>query len=263
MNSAAVVVANDLFGSLKRMPVAFHLAMNDIRGKYRRTVLGPLWIVIGQLATVAGFVLVFSGLFNRNPYDYALYLSAGFPVWMLISSFLTDMPGVFIQSKGFMESFELPWLSQVWRRSIGYLLVFGHQIATLFVVMAVLRVAPSWEMLWTIPALGLVLVSGAGLGIALGVLGARYRDLQPAMGVVASFLFFFSPIMWHADQLHANHWVYLFNPIYYIVTLLRDPLLGHAPDPSIWIGAGLAAIASLAIGLIAFLLSRRRLYHWL
>src|SRR5262249_38719627 len=186
---------------------------------------------------------------------------AGFPVWMLISSFLTDMPAVFIQSKGFMESFELPWLSQVWRRTIGYVLVFFHQIATLFIVMAVLEVAfpgghgecttrdaaefavtPTWAMLWALPALALVMVTGAGLGVALGVLGARYRDLQPAMGVASSFLFFFSPIMWHADQLHANHWVYLFNPIYYIVTLLRDPLLGHAPDVWIWIGAGIAAV---------------------
>ena len=69
--------------------------------------------------------------------------------------------------------------------------------------------------------------------------------------------------MWHADQLRANEWVYQYNPIYYVVTLLREPLLGHAPDAKIWLGALLAAFGSIIVGLIAFLASRRRLYHWL
>ena len=144
--TAAAVAWADLSGSVLRLPLAMRLALDDIHGKYRRTVLGPLWIAIGQAATIAGFVLVFSGLFQVAPENYALYLAAGFPVWALISSFLSDMPASFINAKAFLETFDLPWLTYIWRRSIGYALVFVHQLVTLFLVMMFLGVWPSWNM---------------------------------------------------------------------------------------------------------------------
>lgn len=263
MGTAAAVAFRDLFGSIQRLPLAFSLAASDINGKYRRTVLGPLWIVLGQAATIVGFIVVFSGLFGLDPRSYALYLAAGFPVWALISSYLTDMPNTFISAKGFIESFELPWLLHIWRRSIGYVLVFAHHLVTLFVVMVILGAPPRWEMLYVIPGTIIVMIAGSGLGTFLGVVGARYRDLQHAMGIAAGFLFLFSPVMWRAEQLRMNEWVVHFNPFYYMITLLRDPLLGRAPSPEIWIGTGVAAAGLMLLGFLAFYMSRKRLYHWL
>lgn len=263
MGTATSVAFADLTGSIYRLPLAFRLAMSDINGKYRRTVLGPLWIVLGQAATIAGFVLVFSGLFNMDPKVYTLYLAAGIPVWTLISSYLTEMPGTFIQTRGFIESFELPWTTQIWRKSISYIIVFLHQIVSLVVVMIVLGQPFRPEMLYVIPALLVVLVAGTGAGIMLAVFGARYRDLQPAMGVLAGFLFFLSPVMWRADQLDVNRWVVHYNPFYYIVSLVREPLLGRMPSPDVWIVGVSCALALMALGFLSFAMSRRRLYYWM
>lgn len=269
MGTAAVAI-RDLRGSLASLPLAAALALDDILGKYRRTVLGPLWIVIGQAVTVAGFVVVFSGLLGMDPRGYALYLAAGIPVWMLLSQFLVDMPNTFIAARGVIESFELPWLTHIWRRSIGYVLLFGHHLITLFAMMAIFAAVglpgavPSFNMLLAIPALLVVLIAGTGAGTLLAVLGARYRDLQPAMQVSAGFLFLFTPVMWRHDRLGPDlAWVYEYNPLYYYVTLVRDPLLGRVSDLSIWVGASAGAAALFAIGFLAFLLGRHRLYHWL
>lgn len=260
---AGAVAINDLVGSVRGLPLAFVLAMDDIQGRYRRTVLGPLWIVLGQAATIGGFVLVFSGLWGIQPAIYALYLAAGFPVWMLISQYLADMPLAFIFGKPYIESYELPWLLQVWRRSIGYILLFGHQILPLFVVMVVLGVMPSPNMLYVIPALAILMVAGTGLGMLLALFGARYRDLQPAMGVSTGFLFLFTPVMWRAEQLHTNHWAVQFNPLYYFVELVRNPLLGVAPTNADWIWTSVSAVVIFALGFLAYVGARRRLYHWL
>lgn len=261
--STAVVAFQDLGGSIQKLPLALQLALDDIHGKYRRTILGPLWITFGQAATIGGFVVVFSGLFNIKPEQYLLYLAAGFPVWALISLYLTDMPNAFIAARGIVESFETPWLTQIWRRAIGNLLIFLHQLVTLFAAMAYLKVTPSANMLLIFPALGVVLLGGMGIGMTLAVLGARYRDLQPAMQIAASFLFFFTPVMWRPEQLQINQWVLQYNPFAYLVRLARDPLLGQAPPADIWIGATATAAALFVIGFWTFLLSRRRLYHWL
>ncbi len=259
----ASVALGDLIGSVRRLPLAMTLALDDIHGKYRRTVLGPLWIVLGQVATIAGFVVVFSVLFNQDPGTYALYLAAGFPIWTLISYFLSDMPTTFIGAKGMIESYELPWLIHVWRRAFGYVLTFLHQIVPFFLVMAFLGVVPRPEMLYVIPALVVLILAGVGLGILLAIFGARYRDLQPAMAMAATFLFFFSPVMWRAEQLHINQWVVELNPLYYFIKLVRDPLLGVAPSADTWTGATAGALGVFLLGFVGFWLCRRRVYHWL
>lgn len=262
MGSTAVAF-RDLGGSLYKLPLAARLALDDIGGKYRRTILGPLWIAIGQAATIAGFVVVFSGLFGNDPATYALYLAAGIPVWALISSYLNDMPTTFINARGVIESYELPWLTHVWRRSLSYVMVFFHHLITLAAVMVALRIQPSINMLYAIPALAIIMVAGGGVGMFFATLGARYRDLQPAMQVASGFLFLFTPVMWRAEQLQINHWAYQYNPFYYLITLVREPLLGRMPAQELWIGAGIGAAALFIIGFLTFLLSRRRLYHWL
>lgn len=263
MGTAARSAFGDVASSFYRIPLALRLALDDIQGRYRRTVLGPLWITLGQAATISGFLTVHAHLFGIEPAEYALYLSAGFPVWVFISHFMTDMPLAFINARGMIESFGLPWTLQIWRRTIGYALIFCHHIAILVVVMITLRTAPTPTMFLAIPALAIVAAAGAGLGLTLAILGARYRDLQPAMAVAMALLFIFSPVMWKAEQLQVNEWVLRFNPFYYYLSLVRDPLLGHAPSVVAWISTGLGAAALLAIGYITLLLSRRRLFHWL
>lgn len=266
----------DLTGSIRRLPLAAWLALDDIHGKYRRTVLGPLWIVIGQGAMILGFAIVFSGLFRMDPATYLLYLAAGFPVWTLISQFLIEMPVAFIGAKGIIESYELPWITHIWRRSFAYLLTFFHHVLILFVailVMSVLfwqggianppNIADYANMAYAIPGLLLVLIAGTGTGLLIAVIGARYRDLQPAMQVASSFLMLLSPVVWRADHLELNTWIVELNPVYYFLRVVRDPLLGLMPPQQVWIVASVLAVCLFVLGFVAFMFSRRRLYHWL
>lgn len=266
--ATAAVAFRDLAGSVVRLPLALRLALDDIHGRYRRTVLGPFWITLAQAVTVAGFVFVYSELFHQEPRAYALYLAAGIPIWMLIANYLSDMPNAFISARGFIESFGLPWLVHIWRRSIGYALTFLHHLVTFFVVM-VWFLAEGWPvpnpeiMLLAVPALFVLTIAGTGVGIMLAVFGARYRDLQPAAQMSAGFLFMFSPVMWRPEQIQAKEWVYQYNPLYYFIKLLREPLLGRMPSPGLWLGCSAGAMALFALGFLVYYLSRRRLYHWI
>lgn len=263
MAMAASVAFRDLAGSIHRLPLALLLALRDIHGRYRRTVLGPLWITLGQAAMIAGFAIVFSGLFGMDPSTYLLYLAAGFPIWTFISQYLVDMPSAFVAAKGLIEAYELPWLTHIWRKSLGYLLVFAHHIVILFVAMAALGVMPSMTMLYAIPGLIIVTFAGTGVGMFLAVVGARYRDLQHAMATFSGVLMLLSPVVWRAEQLEVNSWIVQFNPLHYYLKVLRDPLLGVMPSNELLIGTSLGALALFVLGFVTFMLSRKRLYHWL
>lgn len=259
----AGIAFGDLSRSIRRLPLALTLALDDIAGKYRRTALGPLWLVIGQAATIGGMLVVFGSLFGMDPRVYVVYLAAGLPTWVLVSSFLTDMPSTFIAARGLMESYDVPWLLHVWRRAVGYVLTFFHQILTLIVLMIALQIPFTLNMLYVFPALLVILVAGAGFGLLVAVVNARYRDLEPTLGVLASFLFLLSPVMWRVEQLNLNQWIVHWNPLHYYITIVRDPLLGRVPPQEYWLGTSCAAVAIFFIGFGVFMMSRRRIYHWL
>lgn len=263
MASVSAVAVSDLLGSISRLPLALSLAVDDVHGRYRRTILGPLWIVLGQAAMIAGFAIVFSGLFRMDPETYLLYLAAGFPIWTMLSQFLVDMPNAFIAAKGVIESYELPWLTHIWRRSFGYVLLFMHHLVIFFAALVILKAPASLTMLLVIPALVVTTVAGSGIGLMLAALNARYRDLQPAMSMIAGVLMLLSPVIWRADQLHVNTWIVKFNPLHYYISLLRDPLMNIPPSADLWLGTILGAVVLFALGFLTFLLSRKRLYHWL
>jgi ABC-type polysaccharide/polyol phosphate export permease len=148
------------------------------------------------------------------------------------------------------------------------MLVFFHHIVTLLAAMAILNgmgkpVLPTVNMLYVFPALGILLVAGFGFGLFVAVLGARFRDLQHALGMSAGFLMIFTPILWRTDQLQTNEWVYQYNPLYYFIRLVRDPLLQLQPPPEVWIGAGIGAAVLFVLGFVTFWFGRRNLYHWM
>ena len=52
----------DISGGLSSWRLALHWAWMDTKLKYRRSVIGPLWITISVGATILGMGVVFSAL---------------------------------------------------------------------------------------------------------------------------------------------------------------------------------------------------------
>lgn len=258
-----VVSLKDFGGMILRFPLVVRLASDDVHGRYRRTALGPLWIVLAQAGMILGLTLVFGGLLGQDPREFVLFVACGVPIWALISSYLADMPGVFIQSRGWVEAYQLPWTIQIMRRSVGYFLTFAHQMVTFVLVMLVQQIAPTSAMLWAAPGLALVFIAGTSLGVIMAIAGARFRDLQPAMTVISGFLFIMTPVFWQRSGLAANTFVVDYNPFYYFLEIVRGPLLGQSVPVAHWIGAGVGAATLLILAIVVFAASRKRLYHWM
>ena len=53
------------------------LVKRDFTKKYKRTVLGMLWSILGPLMTLGVMALVFTQFFGRNMEHYIIYLFCG------------------------------------------------------------------------------------------------------------------------------------------------------------------------------------------
>ena len=75
----------DLWEGLKKWKIWMALAWQDIKLRYRRSVIGPLWITLSMAITVYSMGFLYSRLFHMDLDSYFPYLVSGMLAWGVIS----------------------------------------------------------------------------------------------------------------------------------------------------------------------------------
>lgn len=241
------------------------LAWTDTSLRYRRTVLGPWWVTLSTGVFIGSVGLVWGGIFGTEMSSYMPFFAVGYVLWSLVSASLLEGCNVFIQSIGLIKSTTTPLLVHVFRMLGRQFIVFAHNILIIALLWAIFRWPLGWQTLLAIPGLAVVVAALFGAVLMLGVLCTRFRDVQQIIGAVLQLLFLLTPIMWKPDLLAGKRAAVLmdFNPLYFLIEIVRVPLLGHAPSLTICMGALLSAGMSLLLGLAIYGRFRHRIAYWL
>src|SRR5690242_11037894 len=72
---------NDLVNGLKKWNIWLMLAYQDVKLRYRRSVLGPFWITISMAITVYSMGFLYGHLFHSKLQTYFPFLVAGMLGW--------------------------------------------------------------------------------------------------------------------------------------------------------------------------------------
>jgi ABC-type polysaccharide/polyol phosphate export permease len=241
------------------------LAWADTKFRYRRTTLGPSWITLSLAATIFSVGILYGTILGGDLSQYLPYFAVGMIVWNYLSSSITEGCLVFIQASSLITSIPVPLVLNVYRMLAGALIVLAHNAVLIVFLWLIFRWPIGWVTLLAIP--GLVLASLALLGIILtcAIVCTRFRDLHQIVSNVLQLLFFLTPIIWLPSSLRGDQlrfFIHL-NPFYYLIEVVRGPLLGVAPDIIIWVVVGSIALAMLAMGTVFYMRFRHRVAFWL
>ena len=110
---------------------------------------------------------------------------------------------------------------------------------------------------------GLVSINGVSLGMLLGTLCARFRDIPPIVTTVMQMMFLLTPILWRPHQMEGREFLYLFNPFFYLVEIIREPLQGVSPSLFTWGVAVALTAVGFVVSLLFFSRFRNRIVYWL
>ena len=239
------------------------LAWQDIRRRYRRSVLGPLWLTISMGVLVAALGTLYGTLLKADISEYVPHLALGFIFWSLISSLVGESCSAFISAEDIIKETDLPLSIHVYRVVWRNLLILGHNGAIFVVVALVFSIWPGATGLLSIPGVVLLGMNGIWVGFALGIICARFRDVPPIVASVMRIAFFLTPIIWMPKQLTGKAAFVDVNPFFHFLELVRAPLLGQAPGLVSWI-----VVSSITAGgwLVTFMLLhryRRRIAYWI
>jgi ABC-2 type transport system permease protein/lipopolysaccharide transport system permease protein len=75
-------------------------------------------------------------------------------------------------------------------------------------------------------------------------------------------MFLLTPILWRPDQVPGREFLIIFNPFYYSIELIRQPLLGASPSAFVWSVALLITTPGFALAIPFYSRFRDRIAYW-
>lgn len=252
----------DLADGIRTFPIWSTLAWQDIRQRYRRSVLGPFWITLTMIVTIAGMGPLYAALFRVDAHEFIPYLALGIISWGLISMLILEGCATFIGADSLIRSVRLPLTMHAFRMISRNVLIFGHNCMAYVPFMIYLGISPSWTWFLLIPGLLLVILAAVPISIILGLFCARFRDMQPIIASVVQLAFFLTPIFWKPEALGNRVYFAKYNPLFMFVDVLRGPIIGYVPGVNVYIGVGIIIVVLYAVAVPLFIRFRQRISFW-
>lgn len=262
MPSQGALAAADITEGARLWYIWGLLGWQDIRQRYRRSRIGPFWLTISMGVLIGSMGALYAGLFGMRVSEYLPYLALGFITWGLVSGLITEGCSAFITSDAIIKQVRLPFSVYAYRVVCRNVIIFGHNIAIFFVVAIAFSIWPSWSWLLALIGLGLLCLNGAWVGLLLGLVSARFRDLPQIMASIVQVTFFLTPIIWKPTTLHGHAWLIDLNPFYHFVALVRMPLLGGVPGVVSWLTVLGITLLGWAVTFGMYRSYRRRIAYW-
>lgn len=239
------------------------LVNRDLQMKYRRSKLGVAWSILTPLGLVLIIGGVYSIIFGTDPKEFIPMLFAGLNPWLFVSGTADSGTMSFVVVEGSLKQTTVSIQVYPLRMVLTNLINLLYSILAFFAVYLFLqpdRFGP--QMLMCIPGLALMFLFVLGWANLTSVITLYLRDYQPMQSLIFQGLFYATPIIFPKETLAQKGFsiLYEINPFYYILEVVRAPMLGKAPlDLQTYLVAGALAIAMFLVGTYVLMKKRKQI----
>ena len=234
--------------------LVWHLAITDLKIRYKNSVLGFGWTIIEPLLMLTIFYLVFTNLFKTGIENYALYLLIGIITWNMFAKGTSMNTTSILNRANIITKYFFPREVLVLSTTITAFLMMVFEYIILVAFFIGTQFLPPISSLLIIPILGILFVMTLGISLPLSVLNVKYRDIGVIWTVVVQAGFFLTPIIYKLEFLPENIQQLLwFNPMVHIIESAHNLLLYEIyPSISSIVYMITMATAFLIIGIVIF-----------
>jgi len=260
--SNLALALKDLKDGVFSVHIWLMLGWQEIRQRYRRSVMGPFWLTISAGVMIAGMGPLYGRLFGQEIGSYFPYLAISFVVWLLIANLVNDCSNAFIAAEGFIKQIKLPLTIHILRVVWKNLIIFAHNLAIVVLVFLFYPPEMGWHLLQLPLGVLLIAVNGLWFGVLIGLFCARFRDIPQIIASVVQVAFFLTPVMWKAEMLGKHMWAAQINPLYHFIEIVRAPLVAGGASLLSWGAVLLITLIGYAVMILMFSRFRQRIAYW-
>ena len=204
---------------VQRRELLAGMIRNDLKIKYKNSVLGFAWSLLNPLLYLVVYYIAFTIILKAGIPAFPIWLLSGLLVWNLFSTGLGSATGSVVANAGLVKKVSFP-REILPLAAVGSMLVhFFLQGSVLLVVLAIFRWHVAWAYLPLIPLAlaALLLVTGA-LGILLSAINVYLRDTSHFLELALLAWFWVSPVVYAFQTVAKSHnsvlvKVWMSNPV--------------------------------------------------
>lgn len=252
----------DLKSAAAQHRVWLHLGWVEVKQRYRRSVIGPWWISLSMLIFIIMMGVVFSRLFKQRLEEYIPFFTAGFLFWIFISSSVVESADTFKSNEGYIKQINLPYSLYIFKHLVRQTICLLHNFVIYILVCFFFNLNPGFTALMAIPGFVLLALNMFWICFLVAMICARFRDMVPIITSCVQVVFFVTPISWMPRLLDQNPSIMKYNPLVYLLDIVRSPLLGAFPSPTAWVFNLVMAICGCILSFLVFSKVRSRIVFW-
>ncbi|WP_432418638.1 galactan export ABC transporter permease subunit Wzm/RfbD [Corynebacterium breve] len=259
----------DLVRGWNQYELWLQLGWQDIKQRYRRSTLGPLWITIATGVMAVALGLLYSMLFQIDIAYFLPHVTVGFIIWGFLSGCINEGSNVFIDNEGLIKQLPSALSVHVYRLVWRQALFLAHNLVIWVILLIIFDIPVTWKMLMAIPALALLIINGVWVAMFFGIIATRFRDVAPLLEALVQLAFYVTPIVWTTETLKqqggevANRaMIAEINPLFHYLEIVRQPMVGGEAAAYHWWIVLACTFVGLGLALLTMRQWRFRVSYW-
>ncbi len=230
------------------------LVKRDFTKKYKRTILGMFWSVLGPLMTLGVLAIVFTQFFGQNMEHYIIYLFCGNLVYGYFSESTNGGMTSLSANAGIFSKVNVPKYMFLLSKNVSVLINFVINLCVLFIFCIIDGVPFTWKFLMLIYPICCLVIFNIGMGLILSALYIMFNDMKYLYDIFTMLLMYLSAIFYSIDAYPIQkQYLFYLNPIYVYIRYFRKIILeGTIPKLSFHLLAAGYAVAVLIIGAVIY-----------
>lgn len=245
------------------------LGWQDIKQRYRRSVLGPLWITVATGVMAIALGLLYSLLFDIEIKTFLPHVAVGLILWSFISGCINEGSQVFIANEGLIKQLPSALSVHVYRLVWKQFLFLLHNLVIWVILLAVFQIPVGWKILLAAPGLALLVANGVWVSMFFGIIATRYRDVAPLLESLVQLLFYMTPIVWmdstlkdRVGDLGSKAYLVELNPLYHYMAVVRGPMINEPVALRSWIIVCALTVLGTLFAMVFMRQWRSRVSYW-
>ena len=258
-----MLLLRDIFESLNHIKLITFMVFSENKSKYKRTLLGPWWVILSMGFGSLGLGVLWTILWDLPAEEIIPSVTIGFLVWNLILGSINEGVEVFVKNTDTIKNVKLPLSYHVFELIFRHFTNFFQSLV--FVVLIWLYYIPGDVEQIPFFVIGILItaINIFLLVFILGFLNVRFRDIQPLVLAIMPLLFFLSPILFRIQQVKEIVWLMYFNPFTYLITIIRDPLIGKPVEMFFYLISFLFIPILYFLAAMLFKMKFKKMVFWL
>ena len=204
-------------GTRRFFDLLWLLSVTEFKRTYFGTVLGYIWSLVRPLMLFAVLLFVFTRIFRIDIPYYPVILLLGIVLFTFFQEASGQAVTSVVSQEGIVRKTQFPRLVIPLSLVLTGLMNLGLNLVAVFIFILAYGVDPMWTWL-LLPILILLLtVLTTAVSMLLSALYVRFRDVEIIWSVLASVLFYATPILYPIEIVKAQAPEYadflLINPL--------------------------------------------------